>query len=223
MEETTELFPDGTGANFNVFSLAARATYARSLTDRLKVGGSINYVRDRIAETDMQTVSYDIGSNFDTGIYGTILGMSITNFGPDVQYKGEDLSVQVADTIDVDGSLQRITDKFPLPLTFRLGVENTVLGPEGSFAKNENQTLTISADGIKSNDYVVYGSMGMEYGWKQMYFLRAGSHLNHDTAGLSLGAGANIRLGRMMLTIDYAYVDYDILNSTNQFAISLKF
>ena len=42
------------------------------LTDRLKVGGSINYVRDRIAETDMQTVSYDIGSNFDTGIYGTI-------------------------------------------------------------------------------------------------------------------------------------------------------
>ena len=42
MEETTELFPDGTGANFNVFSLAARATYARSLTDRLKVGGSIN-------------------------------------------------------------------------------------------------------------------------------------------------------------------------------------
>ena len=96
------------------FPLQLGATYARSLTDRLKVGGSINYVRDRIAETDMQTVSYDIGSNFDTGIYGTILGMSITNFGPDVQYKGEDLSVQVADTIDVDGSLQRITDKFPL-------------------------------------------------------------------------------------------------------------
>ena len=76
---------------------------------------------------------------------------------------------------------------------------------------------------IKSNDYIVYGSMGAEYGWKQMYFLRAGSHLNHDTAGLSLGAGANIRLGRMMLTVDYAYVDYDLLNSTNQFAISLKF
>ena len=28
-----------------------------------------------------QTVSYDIGSTLDTGIYGTILGMSITNFG----------------------------------------------------------------------------------------------------------------------------------------------
>ena len=30
-------------------------------------------------------------------------------------------------------------------------------------------------------------------------FLGDSSHLNHDTAGLSLGAGANIRLGRMML------------------------
>ena len=83
-------------------SIAARAAYARSLTDRLKVGGSINYIRDKIAETEMQTVSYDIGSNFQTGIYGTVLGMSITNFGPEVQYTGEDLSVQVADTIDVE-------------------------------------------------------------------------------------------------------------------------
>ena len=223
MEVTTAEFPDGTGEDFKVLSLSARATYARSLTDRLKVGGSINYIRDRIAETDMQAVSYDIGSNFDTGIYGTLLGMSITNFGPEVQYKGEDLIVPVDGTLDPDSSLQRITDKFPLPLTFRLGIENTVVGPNSAFLKNENNTVMLSVDGIKSSDYVVYGSMGLEYGWKQMYFLRVGSHLNHDTAGFSLGAGGNIRLGRMLLTVDYAFVDYDILNFTNQFAIGLKF
>ena len=78
MEVTTELYPDGTNEDFRVVSIAARAAYARSLTDRLKVGGSINYIRDKIAETEMQTVSYDIGSNFQTGIYGTVLGMSIT-------------------------------------------------------------------------------------------------------------------------------------------------
>ena len=37
MEVTTELFPDGTGEDFSVMSMAARATYGRSLTDRLKV------------------------------------------------------------------------------------------------------------------------------------------------------------------------------------------
>ena len=223
MEETTELFPDGTGADFSVVSMAGRATYARSLTDRLKVGFTLNYIRDQIAETLMQAVSYDVGSNFNTGIYGTVLGMSITNFGPEIQYKGEGLSVQVADTIDVDGSLQRITDKFPLPLTFRLGVENTIMGPSGSLMKNEDQTLIVSMDGIKPNDYVVYGSVGLEYGWKNLAFLRMGTHLNHDTAGLSLGVGGNIRLGRMVLTVDYAYVDYDILKYTNQVAIGLKF
>ena len=35
MEVTTELFPDGTGEDFKVLSIAARATFARSLTDRL--------------------------------------------------------------------------------------------------------------------------------------------------------------------------------------------
>ena len=73
MSVTTELYPDGTGENFNVFSIAARATYARSLTDRLKVGASLNYIRDKIAETEMQTVSYDIGSNFQTGIYLSLI------------------------------------------------------------------------------------------------------------------------------------------------------
>tara|TARA_Y100001970_G_C14032096_1_gene749188 strand:- start:1 stop:1020 length:1020 start_codon:yes stop_codon:yes gene_type:complete len=223
MSVTTEAFPDGTGEDFKVMSLSARATFARNLTDRLKVGGSINYVREKIAETQMQTISYDIGSNFQTGIYGTVLGMSITNFGPEVQYTGEDLSVQVADSIDVDGSLQRITDKFPLPLTFRLGIENVVMGPGSSFLKNDKHKLLICLDGIKPSDYVVYGSMGMEYGWQDMAFLRVGTHLNHDTAGLSLGAGANIRLGKMLLSVDYAFVDYDILTSTNQVAIGLKF
>ncbi len=223
MAVTTELFPDGTGEDFHVISMAARATYARSLTDRLKIGGSINYIRDKIAESAMQTVSYDIGSNFDTGIYGTILGMSITNFGPEVEYAGEDLSVQVPDTIDVDGSLERITDKFPLPLIFRLGLENELMGPNSVFMKNDNHRLIISMDGIKPSDYIVYGSMGMEYGWQNLAFVRAGTHLNHDTANFSAGAGVNLRLGKMALRVDYAFVDYDVLKQTNQIAIGLEF
>nr|MCS5644646.1 hypothetical protein [Candidatus Neomarinimicrobiota bacterium] len=107
--------------------------------------------------------------------------------------------------------------------TFRLGVENAVVGPTSSFVKNEKHTLIVSVDGIKPNDYVVYGSAGLEYGWQNIAFVRAGTHLNHDTAGVSFGAGANIRLGKMGLTVDYAFVDYNILNHTNQVAIGLKF
>jgi hypothetical protein len=97
------------------------------------------------------------------------------------------------------------------------------VGPDSPFIKNDRHALLVSVDGVKSSDYVVYSSMGMEYSWQRLAFIRLGTHLNHDTAGLSLGAGANIRLGRMALTIDYAFVDYDILNHTNQLAIGLKF
>ena len=112
MAVTNEYYPDGTGEDFSVISMAVRGTYARRLTDRLKVGASLNYIRDQIYEAGMQTVSFDLGSNFDTGIYGVILGMSITNFGPDVQYNGESLHITVPDTIDIDERVSKIRTSF---------------------------------------------------------------------------------------------------------------
>ena len=112
MAVTNEYYPDGTGEDFRVVSTAFRTTYARKLTDRLKVGGSLNYIRDVIYEADMQVVAFDIGSNFDTGIYGVILGMSITNFGPEVQYNGESLHITVPDTINVDERVSRSQQSF---------------------------------------------------------------------------------------------------------------
>ena len=106
---------------------------------------------------------------------------------------------------------------------FRVGVENELIGLNSSFMKSETHRLIVSMDGIKPSDYIVYGSVGLEYAWQKLAFLRLGSHLGHDTAGLSIGAGVSIRLGKMALTVDYAFVDYDILKYTNQLAIGLEF
>jgi len=223
MAVTNEYYPDGTGEEFNVVSMAIRGTYARLLTDRLKIGLSLNYINDKIYEAGMQTMSFDLGSNFDTGIYGMLLGMSITNFGPDVQYDGESLHIQVPDTIDVDKRVSKITDKFPLPLVFRLGVENEIVGPNSAFLKNSVHSVCVSVDGIKPSDYQVYGGVGVEYGWQRIAFIRGGMHLNHDTAGMSFGWGLNLRLGRMKLGVDYAFADYNVLKNTHQFGIGIKF
>ena len=171
----------------------------------------------------MQVVAFDIGSNFDTGIYGGILGMSITNFGPEVQYNGESLHITVPDTINVDERVSKITTKFPLPLVFRLGIEDELIGPNSVFVKNPQHSLKISLDGIKPNDYTVYGTMGLEYGWQGMAFARMGTHLGHDTAGLSAGAGLRVRLGKIIAVVDYAFVDYDLLRSTHQVSLGIEF
>ena len=220
IEATSLDYPDGTGEEFSVISMSLRGTYARRFTDRLKVGVSINYLSDQLYQTvNMQGISFDIGSNFDTGIYGMILGMSITNFGPEVKYGGTGLCK------DVDGEqLCYPSESFPLPMTFRLGVTNDVVGKSSEFFKSDVHRLTLAADGINAIDYTVYGNVGMEYGYHDFGFVRAGMRLGHDTAGISAGGGLRYSLTKgLTLLVDYAFVDYGILEVTQQFSLSVEF
>ena len=215
MKVTNERNPDGTGETFTVMDLSLRLTYGRQLTDRLRIGGALKYIRENIFTAHMQSFVFDLGSNFDTGIYGVILGMSVSNFGPDVQFHGEGLEIVVSDTTARDGKLSKITKKFSIPLTFRLGVQKDVFGGDDE----STSRLTVSADAINPIDYTVYGGIGLEYSWREMAFIRGGTKLFHDTAGLSLGGG----LKWSMFAVDYAYVNYGVLNETHQFGISLEF
>jgi len=212
MDVTNAYFPDGTGEEFDVTGLSFRGTYAKILTDRLKFGVSIKYIRETIYTTAMQTFAIDLGSNFDTGIYGIILGMSVTNFGPDVQFSGEGLEQQVADTLSVDGILSKITDEFPIPMSFRLGIKKDVFN-------NSIHKLTVAMDGVNPVDYVVTGNIGLEYSWLETAYVRGGTHLNHDTASFTMGAG--IKIGNIF--VDYAYANYGILENTNQFGLRFGF
>ena len=215
MKVTTEAKPDGTGETFNVQDLSLRLIYGRQLTDRLRIGGALKYIRENIFTAHMQSFVFDLGSNFETGIYGFILGMSVSNFGPDVQFHGEGLEIVVSDTTARDGKLAKITKKFSIPLTFRLGIQKDVLGGDDE----STSRLTVSADAINPIDYTVYGGIGLEYSWRDMAFIRGGTKLFHDTAGLSLGGG----LKWSMFAVDYAYVNYGILKETHQFGLSLEF
>jgi hypothetical protein len=212
MDVTNAYFPDGTGEEFDVTGLSIRGTYAKILTDRLKFGVSIKYIRETIYTTAMQTFAIDLGSNFDTGIYGVILGMSVSNFGPDVQFSGEGLEQQVADTLSVDGTLAKLTDKFPIPMSFRLGIKKDIFS-------DDIHKLTIAMDGVNPIDYVVTGNLGLEYSWLETAYVRGGTHLNHDTASFTVGAG--IKIGNIF--VDYAFANYGILENTNQFGLRFGF
>ena len=86
MDITTLDEPEGTGEQFKMTGICIRGTYARRLTDRLRIGFTGKFIREDIHTAYMQTVAFDVGSNFDTGIFGFILGMSVTNLGPEAQF-----------------------------------------------------------------------------------------------------------------------------------------
>jgi len=215
MEVTTVPSPNGTGEYFNVLDISLRLIYGKQLTDRLRIGGSIKYIREQIYTTYMQSFVFDLGSNFNTGINGIILGMSVSNFGPDVKFSGKGLDVVVPESTDISGKLSKITKAFSVPLVFRLGIQKDVFGGD----EESESRLTVSVDAINPIDYTVYGGLGVEYSWNDMVFIRGGTHLFHDTAGLSLGGGLKWKI----IVVDYAYVNYGILEETHQFGISLEF
>ena len=212
MDVTNAYYPDGTGEQFDVTGMSFRGTYAKIMTDRLKVGFSFKYIQEDIHTTRMKTVAVDIGSNFNTGIYGFVLGMSISNFGLDGQFHGEGLDQQVADTVSVDGKLQKVTEKFPLPMAFRLGLKKTI-------AIDSYNQIILAIDGTNPIDYTVNGNVGLEYAWRKIAFIRFGTHLAHDTASFTAGAG--IRIGN--INIDYAFASFSVLNDTHQFGFRFGF
>lgn len=220
MEETTTANPYGTDKMFKVKGFAFRLVYAKRLTDRLLVGGSLKYIYESIYNAYMGGLAMDIGSNFNTGIYGFVLGMSVNNFGPDVQFHGEGLEKTVDSDVNVSEVMVEKTESFSLPMTFRLGLKNDIIGAgDFSFVKMENQRLTISVDAINPIDYTLYYSMGIEYAWNEFAFLRSGTHVGHDTAGMTFGGG--VKVGGFY--VDYALADYGLLKDTHQFGLRFGF
>ena len=210
----------GTGETFKFTGLCVRGTYARRLTDRLSIGVTGKYIREQIYTTFMHTYAFDIGSNFNTGLYGFVFGMSISNIGPEAKYQGEGLTDY---EIDESGDYELSTEPFPLPMTLRIGITNELIGPDSELMPSETHKLLIAVDAINPIDYTLYGTMGMEYAWKDMVYARMGYRMGHDTAEWSLGGGFRVNGDGYKVGLDYAYVNYGILDYTHQFGINFEF
>ena len=223
MEETSAIESDGTGGMFRVYDFALSLTYARKMTDRLNLGITVKMIRETYTNFSMgaQATALDIGSVFDTGLWGVILGMSVTNFGSDVRYSGESLEID-KDPI-TEEPIQSVTKSWPLPLTFRMGIKTDIMGKDSYYIKNQIHRLTIAMDAVDPIDNLLMGNLGLEYSWSDMAFLRSGLHINHDTASLAIGAGLKWNISTIAFNFDYAFVDYGDLNYTHQFGINFKF
>jgi len=226
MKVTNEWYPDGTGEYFSMRGMCVRVAFGKRVTNRLRIGVTGKYIREEIYTTFMQSFALDIGSNFNTGIYGFVLGMSVSNLGPEVQFEGDGLVFECEEEQDQDapdGYCQKITSSFILPLTFRLGISNEIMGPKSEIIKSEYHKLLLSVDAINPVDYTLYSAVGMEYNYNDMFFLRGGTHFGHDTADWSVGGGLKIEIKKYKFGLDYAYVNYGILNYTHQFGLNFEF
>jgi hypothetical protein len=225
MEVTTLEFPEGSGEYFVVSDIAIGLSYARKLTDRLSVGVTAKMAHESIWRETATAFAFDIGSQFDTGIKGIQLGMSITNFSTKVKFDGPDLTIDVDTDPLYDGNPEteaRLnTEEWSLPLVYRMGIMLDIMGPESEILPNPVHRLTWSLDANDPLDHFLRFNTGVEYAFRELLSFRAGYHFNYDQAGFSAGVGLDLDLNSLPLNIDYAIVNYGLLGFVNQVSIQI--
>jgi hypothetical protein len=225
---TTEDDPGGGSVQFGpVFSWTARAIglhYARRLTDRVQVGVSGRIISEGLDQAQTDWWGMDVGAVFKTGFYGITLGAVLANLGPSARMEGNLITRRVAtrEAFPVDLPVRFNTIEYALPTTFRFSVVS-------SLSPGRTSTLNLALDLSDASDTDLQASTGVEYGFRDLLYLRAGkkwvNEANADfrslTDNLSFGGGLVLPvLGRHFM-VDYAYTTLEDLQHVHVFSFEL--
>ncbi|HDQ00634.1 MAG TPA: PorV/PorQ family protein [bacterium] len=195
--------------NAHMFGLS----YARQLTDRFSVGGTIKYVYhdlgssfapvytedDTLMETkqyDLDLLAFDFGTIYRTGFKSLIFGMTVRNFSQEVKYEKEG---------------------FQLPLTFKIGVSMNAFDLIG--ADQRDHSLFISLDAVHPRSYSEYLNIGGEYVFMDIISLRGGYISSQDEYDFTYGIGFKL----FGLAVDYSYVPYKVFDDINRVTFKFEF
>ena len=218
--------PNGTGEYFDANDLAINLSYARKLTNKFSMGGNIKYIRQNIWHANANSIAADLGALFITPFKDIRLGASLSNYGSDMQMSGRNQKFSVDPDPTNEGNVEFVnaayeTDKFPLPLIFRVGLSGEIINSDFS-------RLTFAIDALHPNDNVEWVNLGLEFASRDMFFLRGGisTLFREDTEeGLTLGSGFNYRLpgSSTQVKLDYSYSEFGKLRDVQRLSIGIHF
>ncbi len=220
MKVTTEARPDGTGDIFRVQDMAIGVSYARKLTDRFAIGGTLKYIGSSLWQMTESTIAFDGGLQYATPLDGLMLGLSISNFGGKMKYEGSNLAVRYDPDPLVNGNNDMIIANlngrdWDLPMIFRFGLSYHV-------EINKNQSFIITSDVLYPNNNYNYLNVGAEYNLLDKFFIRGGFEgifMPDREGGLTLGGGVMFN----PVKFDYSYSDMGRLNGVHRVSLGVVF
>jgi hypothetical protein len=199
-----------TGQSFSGSDISLGLGVAKQFTDKLSIGINVKYIREDLYTYSSDLWAFDVGTIYSTGWYGVNIAMSAQNFSTQARWLYTKEEEQ---------------QTYELPLVYIIGVSVELLGGEDLLlgGSPDKHKLALNIDAIHTNDYSERLHFGMEYTFFNMFSLRGGYRLNYEEGNLSLGAGIHYNFDYVRFAFDYAYVDYDFLQSPHRFSIIFGF
>jgi hypothetical protein len=233
MDITDEEHFGPTGETFTCSDMAIGATYAKRLTDKFAFGATAKYLREDLYKYNVEGFSVDLGSSFNTGWRNLIIGMSMRNFGPDLQYKidddgdgkyGEDPYDQLDN--DGDGLVDEDSEEmaFKLPLDFSLGLCADLYRND---AINSYLISSVQVDNCVDREETF--NLGFEYK-RSLFLARCGAQFNTETGNSAVrgtcGFGFIVPVSFAVMEVDWAYTQMgylqeDFLHSEHRLTLKI--
>lgn len=218
MPVTTETQPFGTGAYFHYSDLGIGATYARRMTSQFSFGVTARYVEEDLATLKIQTVLFDLGTHYSTGLGSLRLGVSVTNFGSDVAPHGE--------ATLLDGSTVSSFQSYSPPTQFKFGL---AFEPY----QDDDQHITTSVQLNHPNDNAEDFRFGAEYAWSGWIRFRVGLRRSIGDAWFdksqrsaddySFGVGVASPLAFSNVALDYSFTNFNVLGAVHRLSCSMTY
>jgi len=206
MKVTTEYAPFGTGEYFGFSDIGISVSYSRKMTEQFSFGGTVRYIEETLDKLKMRGVMIDLGTYYWTGLGTTRFAVTVTNFGNDLSPDGE--------VVLVGNRKKSEWQSFSPPTMFRIGF---ALEPY----ENDEHRVTTSIQLNHPNDNSENLSLGAEYVWQKMFYLRAGYKINVEEQNYSFGAGVNVPISIANFSFDYSFANFTKLGSAHRFSIIL--
>ena len=206
MPVTTEYQPFGTGEFFSFGDIALAVTYSRKMTEQFSFGGTVRYIEETLDKLKMRGVMIDLGTYYWTGLGTSRFAVAVSNFGNQLAPDG--------DVVLIGKRSASQWQAFSPPTVFRIGF---AFEPY----QNDFNRITTSIQLNHPNDNSENISTGVEYSWRNIFFLRGGYKFNVDEQNYSFGAGVNVPVSIANVTVDYAYSNFVRLGTAHRFSIIL--